>query len=224
MVITPMKSYSIMHTLAKLYAGQSMARILMNRALADERIAGRVVDIGGGRSPDYFSYLGIADGTTIEASDLSLGSVDFEKDSLPYASGTIDTVLMCNILEHIYHHQHLLGEARRILRPEGDLIGFVPFWVGYHPDPHDYFRYTHEALRTMFTEAGFEDVEVTPIGGGPFVANFNTIVLSIPRLLRPLLYIPYALLDRIFLSLRPSSRKRFPLGYLFTAKAGTDSN
>lgn len=214
-----MKSYVTLHTLRKLYEGQTLCRILMNTALANETIRGRVVDIGGGRSPDYFSYLKTEDDTTIEASDLSISSIDFEKDALPYASGSIDTALMCNILEHIYHHNHLLGETRRILRPKGELIGFVPFWVGYHPDPHDYFRYTHEALSKMLMEVGFEDVEIKHIGGGPFVANFNTIVLSLPRFLRPVFYIPYILLDRFFLFLRPRSAARFPLGYIFTAKA-----
>lgn len=214
-----MKSYGTMHISRKLYAGQSLVRILMNSALTRETIRGRVVDIGGGRSPDYFSYLQIENGAKIEAVDLSLSPIDFEKDALPYASSSIDTVLMCNILEHIYHYSHLLGEARRILAPHGQLIGFVPFWVGYHPDPHDYFRYTHEALQTMLTEAGFEDVTITRIGRGPFAANFNTIVLSVPRLVRPLLYVPYALLDRLFLLVRPASEVRFPLGYLFTGKA-----
>jgi SAM-dependent methyltransferase len=212
-------SYGVVHTLQKLYAGQTLARIFMNRALAAESIEGRVVDLGGGRSPDYFSYLRIEEGATIEACDLSLGAIDFETDALPYPTSTIDTVLMCNILEHIYHYAHLLSEARRVMRPHGAIIGFVPFWVGYHPDPHDYFRYTQEALRKILAEAGFESVEVTPIGGGPFVANFNTVVLSFPRLLRPVLYVPYALVDRLFLFLRPNSRVRHPLGYLFTARA-----
>jgi SAM-dependent methyltransferase len=211
--------YSTLHTLRKLYAGQTLARILMNHALSKETIRGKVVDIGGGRSPDYFSYLQSEKGATVEASDLAISPIDFEKDALPYASASIDTVLMCNILEHIYHYDHLLSEARRILRPGSELIGFVPFWVGYHPDPRDYFRYTHEALEMMLTEAGFEEISITPIGRGPLVANFNTIVLSVPRILRPLLYIPYALLDRLFLFLRPASKKRFPLGYLFTARA-----
>lgn len=210
--------YGILHTFGKLYAGQTLVRIRMNVALASETIRGRIVDIGGGRSPDYFSYLSTEEGTTVEASDLSLGPIDFEKDALPYASGSVDTALMCNILEHIYHHGHLLAEARRILKPGGALIGFVPFWVGYHPDPRDYFRYTHEALALMLAEAGFMDAKITRVGGGPFAANFNTVVLSFPRLLRPLLYIPYALLDSLFLALRPASAKRFPLGYLFTAR------
>lgn len=196
----------------------------MNRALANERIRGRVVDIGGGRSPDYFSYLQVEAGAKIEASDLSLSLIDFEKDSLPYSSASIDTALMCNVLEHIYNYSHLLGEAHRILRPESELIGFVPFWVGYHPDPHDYFRYTHEAIHKMLTETGFEDIKINRIGRGPFIANFNTIVLSLPRLLRPLAYIPYTLLDHLFLFLRPSSKTRFPLGYIFTGKVAHIKN
>ncbi|MEK7604884.1 MAG: methyltransferase domain-containing protein [Patescibacteria group bacterium] len=214
-----MKKYGIGHTLRKLYAGQSLCRILMNRALTHETIRGHVVDVGGGRSPDYFSYLQSESGTAVEVSDLSSSPIDFEKDPLPYASGSIDTVLLCNVLEHIYRYTHLIGETHRILRPDGRIIGFVPFWAGYHPDPHDYFRYTHEALFKMFAEAGFKDVTITRIGGGPFIANFNTVVLSFPRLVRPLLYIPYALLDRLFLFLRPASRVRFPLGYVFTASS-----
>ena len=122
-----MKSYGIAHAVRKLYAGQTLCRILMNTALAHETIRGRVVDIGGGRSPDYFSYLKTEDGAAIEVSDLSVSPLDFEKDALPYASGSVDTALMCNVLEHIYHHTHLLSEARRILNPKGELIGFVPF-------------------------------------------------------------------------------------------------
>lgn len=213
-----MKRCGVAHTLSRLYAGQTIARVLMNRALARENISGLVVDIGGGRHPDYFSYLHMAPGTHIEPLDISMNDgIDLEKDALPYASGSVDTVLMCNILEHIYHHQRLLAEARRVLRPQGSLTGFVPFWVGYHADPHDYFRYTDEALRALLAEAGFTNIQVRRIGGGPFLANFNTVMLSFPRVLRPLLYVWYAGLDRIFVRLRPRSVERFPLGYLFTA-------
>lgn len=201
-----------------------MARILMNRALVREHISGRVVDIGGGRSPDYFSYLQTAVDTRIEVSDRSLAPIDYEVDALPYETRSVDAALMCNILEHIYHYEHLLAEVRRVLRDGGSVLGFVPFWVGYHPDPHDYFRYTHEALRAMLTDAGFVKVVITPVGGGPIMANFNTIVLSLPRVLRPVLYIPYIVLDHVFLYLRPASKNRYPLGYVFSAATPADLN
>lgn len=211
--------YGLLHTLEKLSTGQSLARVMMNIRLSREYISGKVVDVGGGRSPDYFHYIQQQLGVVVEPVDGILSGIDFEVDSLPYGDGTTDTVLMCNILEHIYNHQRLLKEAERILRKEGRLVGFVPFWVGYHPDPQDYFRYTKEALRRLLHEAGFSDIAVCEVGGGPFRANFNTLSLSMPRILRPLVYPLYALVDELVLMLRPKIRERYPLGYLFTARA-----
>lgn len=211
-------TYGLLHTLGKLMEGQSLARIQMNVALSREHISGKTVDIGGGRAPDYFSYLQQESGTTIEPVDGSLSGIDFEKDALPYKNNSIDTVLMCNILEHIYNYQHLLREGRRILRTGGTLVGFVPFWVGYHPDPQDYFRYTKEALVRMLSDAGFKDICVIEVGGGPFRANFNTISLSLPRFLRPVVYPFYVVADSIMLALRPLSRARNPLGFMFSAQ------
>lgn len=213
-----MKRYPLTHTLSKLYKGHSIARVLMNVGLAKERVSGLVVDVGGARNPDYFEYLESNEGVRVEPLDGMLSSIDFEVDALPYAEGAVDTVLMCNLLEHIYNYRFLLNEANRILKKEGRLVGFVPFWVGYHPDPHDYFRYTQEALQKMFTDAGFVNICVRPIGAGPLMANFNTIGLSMPRILRPLVYLWYAFFDRLYTTLRPKSVERNPLGFIFTAE------
>lgn len=212
-----MTRYSLSHTLSKLYAGHSIARILMNTGLAQKTIAGLVVDVGGARHPDYFDYLQSSHDTRIEPLDGMLSGINFETDPLPYADGAVDTVLMCNLLEHMYNHRFLLGETYRILKHEGTLVGFVPFWVGYHPDPHDYFRYTPEALEKLLTEAGFIAVTIQAIGGGPLMANFNTIGLSMPRILRPVVYLWYAFFDLLYLKLRPKSKERNPLGFIFTA-------
>ena len=201
----------------ELFAGKTLARVLMDEGLAAERVRGRVLDVGGGRHPDYFDYLQKEHVTSIEPVDVSISGIDFEKDALPYADSAADTVVACNVLEHIYNHRFLLGEIRRVLKAGGTLVGFVPFWVGYHPDPHDYFRYTSEALTRLLKDAGFTDVRVRSVGGGPFLANFNTIMLSFPRVLRPILYLPYATLDAFFLKLRPKSRERNPLGFIFRA-------
>ncbi len=212
-----MKHNTLSHTLLKLYAGQSIARILMNTGLRHVRVSGLVVDVGGARQPDYFEYMQKGEGVHIELLDGKISAIDFEVDTLPYPNAAVDTVVMCNLLEHIYNHNFLLTEAHRILKPGGSLVGFVPFWVGYHPDPHDYFRYTPEALLKMFTATGFTQVNIRPVGGGPLIANFNTIGLSMPRFLRPLVYLWYALFDRLYITLRPQSMQRNPLGFIFTA-------
>lgn len=204
-------------TMKKLLQGQSLTRIRMNRAFAAHRITGRVVDVGGGRNPDYFQYFKKDDGVQVEALDGSLTGINFEEHALPYSDGSIDTIILANVLEHIYNHQFLLREVKRVIAPNGKLVGFVPFWMNYHPDPHDYFRYTREALVRMFEEVGFTSVSVEALPGGPFLANFNTLVLSLPRVIRPLLYGVYAVLDAVFLTLRPAARHRTPLGFVFSA-------
>ncbi len=209
---------NLMHTLACLYRGQSLLRIRMNAAFSDFTISGKVLDVGGGRSPDYFSYMKIQDGVDIEALDGSLSGIDFEKDVLPVEDRSIDTLVCANVLEHIYNHRHLLTELERVLSKNGTLIGFVPFWVGYHPDPHDYFRYTKEALYRLLADAGFVEIEITALGVSPVLANFNTMVLSLPRILRPLFYLWCVPFEFLFLRLRPRSRERTPLGFVFTAR------
>jgi SAM-dependent methyltransferase len=211
--------YGLAHTLVRLASGQTLARIRMNVALAQVSISGKTIDVGGGRNPDYFMYLKHDDGVSIDTVDGSISGIDFETDPLPYGDSTVDTVISCNVLEHIYNHAHLAREMRRITTLNGRLIGFVPFWVGYHPDPHDYFRYTEEALRRIILDAGYRTCEIQTVGGGPILANFNTLLLSVPRFLRPVLYLPYVLLDTVMLTLRPKSAQRNPLGYMFIAYA-----
>ncbi|MDB5244614.1 MAG: hypothetical protein JWN18_484 [Parcubacteria group bacterium] len=214
---TSSRPFGLAHTLQHLYEGQSLMRIQMNIALAEETIVGRVVDVGGGRSPDYFEYFCKGDQVTVDRIDASLSGIDFEKDVLPYGSGNVDTIVLCNVLEHIYNYRFLMSEIQRVLAPGGRLIGVVPFWVGYHPDPHDYFRYTGEALEKILTEAGLSSIKIRPIGGGPVFANFNTITLSFPRVVRPFLYLWYAPWQWLFTYLRPESFGRQPLGFVFTA-------
>jgi SAM-dependent methyltransferase len=192
-----------------------MLRILMNRALGEETLRGTVIDIGGGRHPDYFDYFKKEGNPKIVAEDGSMSGIDFETDALPYEVSAVDTVILCNVLEHLYNYEHLLEEIKRILKTDGHMIGFVPWWVGYHPDPHDYFRYTHEALERIFTDAGFTYVRIRRIGSSPILANFNTLVLSMPKFVRPILYLWYAPVDWLFAKLRPDSTIRNPLGYIF---------
>jgi SAM-dependent methyltransferase len=211
------KTCGLLHTLRCLFKGQSLLRIRMNTMLASHRLHGKVIDIGGARSPDYFSYFMKDADVQIEAVDGMISNIDFETDSLPYSSHSADTLVCCNVLEHIYNHQHLLLEMNRVLKPGGVLIGFVPFWIGYHPDPKDYVRYTHEGLRRILLDAEFSDIEIHPLKVSPVLANFNTIVLSFPRILRPGLYVWYSLFEFFFRVLRPDSLERNPLGYVFTA-------
>jgi SAM-dependent methyltransferase len=57
---------------------------------------------------------------------------------LPFATDTFDIVISCDVLEHVANIEHSLDEIRRVLRPRGEFIGFVPVEGG--PGPHAFFR------------------------------------------------------------------------------------
>jgi SAM-dependent methyltransferase len=199
--------------------GKSLLRIYLNHRLLDAPLEGRVLDIGRGGDGTYLDFLPARPGRTIEPVDPKIGSaIDFERDTFPYADDTFDGVLLLNVLEHVYAYGHLLGEARRLLKPGAPLVGFTPFLIRYHPDPHDFFRYTDEALARMLKDAGFTDAKVSPVGAGPFLAALNIFVISIPHILRgPFAFVAWGL-DRVFLRLRPKAVRIYPMGYYFVAR------
>ena len=217
----------MLYEITSILKGKSLLRTLMNAEAANFSLSGKVLDIGGGQGPSYLEFFKKGEYFQYESLDISheaghIGRrrIDIEKEKLPYGDAVADSVLMFNILEHIYNYRHVVAEARRALKADGRLFGFVPFLLNYHPDPHDYFRYTKESLERIFREAGFKNISIKLIGKGPFFVNFNNL-LGIARPLRfllALLFPLYYLADYIFLKLRPSARDRYPLGYFFVVK------
>ena len=205
--------------LKQIMRGKSLVRSLMNMHLRRFTLFGTVADIGGGTNPSYYQFISKQPDTIVTSIDGKHMAIDLETDALPVVSYTADFVLLFNVLEHIYHHKHVAAEAHRVLKPDGTFIGFVPFLVNYHPDPHDYFRYTPEALTAIFTVAGFHDVVVTPVGRGPFSVGYNTYMTLLPAPVAALLFPGYYILDTFVLKLKPALARRYPLGYLFTAQA-----
>ena len=212
------------YILGSILNGKSLLRALMNAEAANFSLIGKVLDIGGGKGPSYLEFFKKGEDFQYESLDISYeaGStgrrrIDIEKEKMPYGDASVDAVLMFNILEHIYNYHHAVVEAKRVLKNDGQFIGFVPFLLNYHPDPHDYFRYTKESLQRIFVEAGFKNISIKLIGKGPFFINFNTL-LGVARPLRFLLaflFPLYNLADYFYLKLRPAARDRYPLGYFF---------
>lgn len=84
---------------------------------------------------------------------------------LPFDSGSFDTVLMLQTLEHVEEPLVALSEAYRVLRPNGLLVVTTPFMWGIHEQPRDFYRYTPYALEYLAGKAGFEQIDVQPTGG-----------------------------------------------------------
>ena len=86
-------------------------------------------------------------------------------EALPLRAGSADLVLCTQMLEHVRRPEAAVAEMRRIVHPDGVCLLTTHGTWFYHPDPEDYWRWTAAGLRTLFTDAGFARVDVTPVGG-----------------------------------------------------------
>jgi SAM-dependent methyltransferase len=199
--------------------GKSLIRATLNYRLQEILLSGKVMDLGAGANDQFTDPIPTGEGVVIEHVDQKQGSfLDFEKDSLPYGDGVYDTVLLLNVLEHLYNYKHILTEIKRIKKGEGTLIGYVPFLIWYHADPHDYFRYTHESLERILSETGFIDITIEKLHIGPYTTAFQMIHPTIPRIIRPFFFAIAYGIDMMFKKVRSGSAERYVLGYYFTAR------
>lgn len=73
--------------------------------------------------------------------------------SLPFPDGSIDVILLKNVLEHVREPGKVLSEIERVLRPGGYFYAKIPFLQPFHAVPDDYQRYSvsgiDQALRNF---------------------------------------------------------------------------
>lgn len=209
------------------WRGKDVYRVLMNEICQRITLRGRVLDLGSGRNKaSYHRFFQKDPSAQIDFLDLRSVShiekemtFDFEKDFLPCETESVDQILIFNLLEHLYNYNHLLQEVVRVLKKDGQIFGAVPFLVGYHPDPHDYFRYTSEALRKIFVENGLVEPQIKILGFGPFTAGFSQYEFVLPKMIKILFYPLIYFLDKIFFWLRPKfNPEKFALGLFFNLK------
>jgi len=209
------------YIIKEIWKGKSLLRSLMNKEITGRVLKGKVIDIGAGANPSYYKFFQKTEQAEIFNIDLVGGFrgqiLDLEKNSLPYPEENFNQALMFNILEHLYNYKFVLSEARRVLKTGGEVVGFVPFFINIHPDPHDYFRYSREAIEKIFKEAGFHRLKIKAIGFGPLAVNYNNLIFLLPKFFRIIIFPFYYFPDLLLLKIRTKMTERFPLGYFFTA-------
>lgn len=141
------------------------------RRALEQHARGTLVELGGGRMPYYHLYASKAAEVWCTDWPQTLHQTlhtDLFCDldaPLPLRECCADTLIAADVLEHLYRPQELLREMWRILRPGGVALVNTPFMYWVHEAPHDYFRFTQHAMARMAREAGFEPLQVDPIGG-----------------------------------------------------------
>ncbi|HEX3773688.1 MAG TPA: class I SAM-dependent methyltransferase [Polyangiaceae bacterium] len=136
---------------------------------------GRLLDVGSGDKPylEIFApfvdeYIGVEHEASFEQTSSAGHSrgpdVLYDGEHLPFDSGTFETVLCVQTLEHTPKPQVLVRELARVLRPDGRLLLMAPFSFRLHEEPHDYFRYSPHGLRVLCEEAGLEIERCEPLG------------------------------------------------------------
>lgn len=89
--------------------------------------------------------------------------IDFcSKDGVPYRD--YDIVILSNVLEHARDPYTMIKNINSSLKQDGIIIGMVPFLIGEHQRPNDFFRYTRYGLINILKESGFGSIQIVFYG------------------------------------------------------------
>lgn len=120
---------------------------------------GLLVDVGCGSKP-YEAYFRVDRYLGLDVEESGHPEADkrcdltFDGSTLPLESGTADTVLCTQVLEHADDPRVLMAEITRILRPGGRLLLTAPFLWEEHERPFDFQRFTSFGVLRLVEDAG----------------------------------------------------------------------
>ena len=186
----------------------------------------RVLDAGAGemRHSQHFKrqrYIGVDLGVGDSAWDYGKLDVIADLTALPFPSESFDACINIVTLEHVREPLAALKEIERTLALNGRALIIVPHEWEVHQSPHDYFRYTRNAMSYLLREAGFTYCGVDPVGG--YFRLLARRLLNGLQFFRGILFpiaalflVPPALILPFFDSL--DKERNFTLGYICFAQ------
>merc|ERR1719277_1419386 len=71
------------------------------------------------------------------------------------AATTFDVTFSDGVIEHVRRPWDAVKQIGQMTRTGGLSLHMVPWSYQYHATPHDYFRFSHEALSSLFEDNGF---------------------------------------------------------------------
>ena len=159
-----------------------------------------VLDYGAGDRPlepmlkSRFENYIAADYEPANAAHARRPDIPIVDNNIDVESGTVDCVVLTEVMEHLYEPKEVLSEIYRILKPGGALIGTVPFAIGEHEQPYDFHRYTSFALIRMFEDTGFTVNKLEYVGDsvGVAISAISRVFGIVTKLLHKLKLAPLA--------------------------------
>lgn len=148
---------------------------------------------------------------------------------LPFLDRSLALILSQEVLEHLPDPAHTVREAARVLKPGGRFYCQVPFMIGYHPGPTDFWRFTRQGLQQLFAGPEWEIEELAIVlghGSGFYRIAVEYVAVNF-SLLSPKLYLPakgaaalalFPLKWPDLLSHRSAQQDRIPGGYFCVAR------
>ncbi|MEO1263446.1 MAG: class I SAM-dependent methyltransferase [Bacteroidota bacterium] len=126
-------------------------------------------------------------GKNIRNLDIQPGeNIDYvgKAEAIPVEDNFFSIIITQETLEHVKSPLAAIHEIYRVLKPNGLLYCQLPFIIGYHPGPTDYWRFSKEGIVELVEIAGFEVEECgLSVGSGTgfyrISVEFFSILLSI---------------------------------------------
>lgn len=193
------------------------------KKLANLRLGGSVIDLGGNVNSEYHALIKGSHKITSVNVDPKHGCdlvFDIQKP-FPLESQKFDAAISLNVFEHIYGFQNAFTETFRVLKPGGTFVFTTPFMHHIHGCPDDYMRYTNSTLEKILKISGFKDIDIQEIGFGVFSLVYQTCSGMLPTFLKPFFKVSFVAMDKVLLRLSKryaAMAERIPLGYFVTAK------
>jgi SAM-dependent methyltransferase len=144
-----------------------------------------------------------------------VGSVE----DIPAEDNRFALIITQEVLEHVEDPFRAVQEIARVLKPGGKAYVQLPFMIGYHPCPKDYWRFTHEGIVQLAEQSGLRCIETgvsvgSATGFYRILVEFLAILFSLPvkssyrgfKALFSLLFYPVKWLDRL-LALSPQAHR-----------------
>ena len=126
----------------------------------------RLLDVGCGIKPYEPFFAGaIAEYIGVDVANPA-AELEGTVEEIPVPDGSFELVLCTQTLEHVEDPPRAVRELRRVVAPEGRVLVSTHGVQVYHPNPGDYWRWTHAGLERLFRENAFwSTVTVTPGSG-----------------------------------------------------------